>query len=305
MPAPNDPLACPDLIAERRYAYGHAAAGAGDFAAAADMFEQALERAPGWAPALFALGEAREKLGLRERAAEAFRDAAAADPSDALAASARLKLLDPEARLDGLPRAYVARLFDAYAERFDAHLGALAYRGPALVVEALDAVAPGRSFACALDLGCGTGLAGVSVRGRVGRLEGVDLSAAMIERARGRGLYDALAAGDAVERLAAAPRGAFDLILAAHALCYFGDLGPLFAAGRRALARSGLLVVTVETCEGPGFRLLAGLRFAHSAEYLEAAAGRAGLRPLLVRRAAIRREAGDDAPGLVAAFSPD
>jgi predicted TPR repeat methyltransferase len=59
----HDPLASIDLIAQRRYSYGKAAADDGDFAAAAEMFAQALERAPDWAPASFALAEARERLG--------------------------------------------------------------------------------------------------------------------------------------------------------------------------------------------------------------------------------------------------
>ena len=87
-----------------------------------------------------------------------------------------------------LPQAYVTRLFDDYAPRFDAHLTEnLGYRAPALIAEALTAVAPGRRFASALDLGCGTGLMGTPLRERVDCLAGVDLSAAMIAKARERG----------------------------------------------------------------------------------------------------------------------
>ena len=148
------------------------------------MFEQALERAPEWLAALFALGDASERLGRRDAAAEAFRNAIAADPSDPFGAAARLALLGASETPEGLPRAYVTRLFDDYAPRFEAHLvGALAYRGPALLIEALDAVAPGRRFASALDVGCGAGLMGVAIRDRVVRLEGVDLAPAMVAKA--------------------------------------------------------------------------------------------------------------------------
>ena len=47
----HDPLASGDLIAERRFAYAKAAAKEGDFGAAAELFEQALELAPHWAAA--------------------------------------------------------------------------------------------------------------------------------------------------------------------------------------------------------------------------------------------------------------
>ena len=118
----HDPLACGDLIAERRFAYAKAAAEDGDWSAAAEIFEQALERAPHWAAAWFALGEAREKLGDVEGAADAFRSALAADPSDAQGAAARLALIGRGEATRALPQAYVARLFDDYAPRFDAHL---------------------------------------------------------------------------------------------------------------------------------------------------------------------------------------
>jgi hypothetical protein len=42
----HDQLLCSDLIAGRRYAYAKAAAEDGDWSAAAEIFEQALERAP-------------------------------------------------------------------------------------------------------------------------------------------------------------------------------------------------------------------------------------------------------------------
>ena len=89
----HDPLAAGDLIAERRFAYAKAAADEGDFAAAAELFEQALERAPNWAAAWFALAEAREKLGDLDAAAQAFRETLAADPADAQGALARLALI--------------------------------------------------------------------------------------------------------------------------------------------------------------------------------------------------------------------
>lgn len=297
-------LASGDLIADRRYAYGKAAADDGDVRTAADMFEQALERAPDWPAALFALADAHARLGVREAAVAAFQKTLAADPQDSFGAGARLALLGATETPACLPRAYVTRLFDEYAPRFERHLvGALAYRGPAVIMEALDAVAPGRRFASGLDLGCGSGLMGVAIRPRVERVEGVDLSPAMVAKARESGCYDAVEAGDAVERLANAPPRGFDLILAADALCYLGDLAPVFAVAARALAPGGLFVFTAETCDGDGFRLLPGLRFAHAQAYVEAAVAVAGLRPALIRRASARREADVAAPGLVAALT--
>ena len=150
-----------DLIAERRFAYAKAAAEEGDLSAAAELFEQALERAPHWAVAWFALGEAREKLGDLDTAARAFRETLVADPADTQGAMARVALIGRGEMPVALPEPYVARLFDDYAPRFDTHLiNNLGYRAPALIADALSAVASGRHFVAALDLGCGTGLIG-------------------------------------------------------------------------------------------------------------------------------------------------
>ena len=117
-----DPLVCDDPIAERRYDYARAAARDGDWATAAEVLEQALQLAPDWAPAWFALGEARERLGDLTRAVDAFGATLSADPGDAQGARGRLALLGEGSRLHALSPAYVARLFDDYAARFDAHL---------------------------------------------------------------------------------------------------------------------------------------------------------------------------------------
>ena len=121
----------------------------------------------------------------------------------------------------------------------------------------------------------------------------------MVSRARERGAYDAVETADAVERLDRAPPGAFDLVLAADALCYFGGLAPVFAACRRALRGDGLFAFTVETFNGDGFRLLPGLRFAHSRTHVEEAARAAEFCVTLLQHAWARREADAEAPGLV------
>jgi predicted TPR repeat methyltransferase len=298
----RDPLAAGDLIAERRFARAKAAAKERDWSAAAELYEQTVERAPHWAAAWFALAEAQEKLGDLDAAARAFHGTLAADPADVQGAAARLALIGRGDIPDRLPPAYVARLFDDYAWRFDKHLiKNLGYRAPALIIDALSAVVPGHHFASALDLGCGTGLMGEALRGRVDHLVGVDLSAAMIAKARKRGVYDELIIGDAVAPMRERP-GIFDLIVAADALVYIGDLAPLFAAVAWALAAEGLFAFSVEKCEGDGFKLEPTMRLAHSRSYIETTARKVGLRPRLIQSASTRREAGADAPGLICVF---
>jgi predicted TPR repeat methyltransferase len=299
----HDPLASCDLIAERRFAYAKAAAKDGDWGTAANLYEQTVEQAPHWAAAWFALAEAREKLGDLDAAARALSGTLAADAADSQGAAARLALIGRGDVPDALPPAYVARLFNDYAPRFDVHLMKnLGYRAPALIADGLTAAAPDRRFASALDFGCGTGLMGEALRDRVDRLTGVDLAPGMIAKARQRGAYDELKVGDAVAMLTSGPRGAFDLIIAADALVYIGDLAPLFPAVRTALTPDGLFGFSVETCEGDGFKLEPTMRFAHGRLYVENNAREAGLRPLLIQCESTRREAGADAPGLICVF---
>jgi predicted TPR repeat methyltransferase len=291
-----------DPIADRRYAYAESAARDGDWRAAAEVLEQALERAPQWAPAWLALGEAREKLAEAESAVAAYRAALALDPEDPLGAAprlARLSAVSPTA----LPQAYVRELFDDYAPRYEKHLTeGLSYRGPRLIVQALNDIAPGRRFARAFDRGCGNGLMGAALRSRVETSIGVDLSPAMATKARHRGVYDEAETGEICAFLESRAAASADLIVAADALPYFGDLNRLFLAVARALALGGFFVFTAEACEGEGYRLGATLRFAHSRSYLSKGAAEAGFDVRLLEPAAARQEKGRDAPGWVCLF---
>lgn len=73
------------------------------------------------------------------------------------------------------PREYVSKLYDGYADRFDRHLKVLQYKTPELLNALVSKCVPGRSFTCGLDLGCGTGLSGLSFRDKVETFHGVDL----------------------------------------------------------------------------------------------------------------------------------
>src|SRR5437868_10501309 len=182
------------MLADRRYALARDYATDGDLAAAADLYAQATELAPGFASAWFALGEAREALGDRDGARAAFERARGADPQDRHGAAlhlARLGAADPGTRE---LHSYVRTLFDQYAPRFDRALADLGYRAPALLRDAV--TRHGLRFGTMLDLGCGTGLAGAAFRPYVDWLIGVDLSPRMVEEARKKGLYDRLVVGD-------------------------------------------------------------------------------------------------------------
>ncbi len=290
-----------DLLADRRFAWGQSLAAEGDHAAAADLFAPTVERAPHWTPGWFALGEARRCAEDEAGAVAAFTEAARLGPADRLGASLALAALSAGPAPEAAPAAYVERLFDDYAERFDAHLtGALHYRGPALLRAVTNAcVPPPARFARVMDLGCGTGLMGEAIRDRADWLGGVDLSAAMVAQAENKTLYDHLAVGD----LHAVLDGThpFDLVLAADVLVYLGDLRPAFRAVRAALTRGGLFAFTVQRApDGVGVAVGADLRFSHSADHVREAAREAGFFVQRLEEASTRRDGGQNVLGLVA-----
>ncbi len=193
------------------------------------------------------------------------------------------------------PDNYVAALFDGYAQSFDDHLlHALRYRAHAVLVEGLG----GRRFSHGLDLGCGTGLCGPLLKPTVARLDGLDLSGAMLERARALGVYAELIQADIVEHLQRTGER-HDLVLAADVFIYIGDLERVFEGVHRVLDRGGVFGFSVELARGDtGFELRPSLRYAHTEPYLLGLAARHGCAVARSLRQPIREEQGAAIDGL-------
>lgn len=192
---------------------------------------------------------------------------------------------------DRVPEAYVTGLFDNYAEHFDSHLTeVLRYCGPQalaeLVQEILGDEAEGLQI---LDAGCGTGLCGPLLRPLAGRLDGVDLSPGMLEKARQREVYDRLEQGELTAWLAERPAD-YDLVVAADVLAYFGDLAPLIKNVAAVLRADGLFVASCENTSEPGFVLGGTRRYAHHPQFVRQTAESYGLGEVVARQAVLRYE---------------
>lgn len=296
-------LSSGNLIADRRFEWARDRETKGDLAGAVDLLVQALELAPGYASAWFALAELREKLGDRAGAIVAFERARAADPSDRHGAMLRLTRLGAGAPAP-MPEGYVRALFDGYAPGFDKALtDGLDYCAPGLLFAAVQAAhAETRmKFGSVLDIGCGTGLAALPFRPFSDWMVGVDLSSAMLAQARAKGLYDQLVEADVLTFLGAEAKiGAhYHLVLAADVFVYFDDLAPALKAAARILAPSGQLAFSVETHGGDSVLLGETLRYAHGMAHVQAALAAARLKPVRLEPAATRKEKGVPVPGLV------
>lgn len=286
--------------ADRRADYAAHLASAGDHAAAADLMRQALDFAPGWAAGWVALGDHLGRAGLGGAAIDAYRHALALDALDGCGAGLKLAALGAAETPGSAPPAFVRGLFDQYAEGFEASLvGKLGYAAPARMLDALRAVAgPDMHFAQALDLGCGTGLMGEQVRPVAGRLTGVDLSPAMLAKARRKGLYDRLVEADIAAFDAGAER--YDLVTAADVLIYGGDLRALFARIAAMLVPGALFAFTVEAHDGPeAYVLRPSLRYAHSEGGVDATLRAAGMAVRSRSRAALRTDRGQPVEGFL------
>jgi len=295
-----------------------------DFAAAVAMAE-AARRAGAIDACLFGLhGHALSCLGADADAADAYDAALKLAPQDPyvrhlVAASGAL----PGA--DRAPSPYVRAVFEGYADRFESHLIALGYRVPGLFRAALLELAPwaaaGGAVGPVLDLGCGTGLAGLAISDLpVGPMHGVDLSPRMLAQAAAKGIYATLTEADVLTVLGAAgpregtgaeheaPPEPCALILAADVLCYFGALDALLPAAFARLRPGGHMLLSCETAE-PGapdpapWQLGRQGRYTHRPDYVRQAAEAAGFRVLTLVPETQRYENQCPVPGLLAVLA--
>lgn len=296
-----------ELTADRRAGYARMLADSGDFAAAADLMAQALDLAPGWAAGWFSLGVLREKAGDGEGAVSAFRNTLRVAEEDIFGTEMRLAALGRAAMPETPPAAYVEKLFDDYAERFDSALvEGLGYSVPEKLTALLAAHGPGE-FARAIDLGCGTGLVGERLRMRVSHLAGYDLSRGMLAKAAEKGLYDilghadlSLAADAGGVPLPTVPEERADLVTAGDVLMYFGRLDPVFTTAAALTAPGGYFAFSVEYgAETFDWQLRPSLRFAHGEAYVFRLAGEHGFEVIATERTPIRRDGRDTIIGLL------
>jgi predicted TPR repeat methyltransferase len=295
------PVSSGDLILDRRFEWARESFAAGDAGAVSELLGDVVRSAPRFAPAWFLLAEARESLGDRAGAVEAFRRALAADEADRQGAAVRLTRLGALPPV-AMPTAYIRSLFDGYAAGFeDSLVGRLGYRGPELLLDALKRAGALTTSQSVLDLGCGTGLAGVSIKPFARRLIGVDLSPRMLDAARDKGVYDRLIETECMTflREEAVAGARHDLVLAADVFIYFHELMQVPRFAVPVMAPGGLLAFSVETYDGDGVILRDTLRYAHGEAHVRHALAQGGMDVVLLESAPARNEKSEPVPGLV------
>jgi len=262
----------------------------GRTAEAEASFQRAAELKPALTQPHLNLGRLLEQLGRRAEAIDAFRKGLA-HSTEPEAFRHILAALQGEATAERAPPAYVRQTFDGFAAQFDRRLiDGFEYHVPEAIAAALPEA---RHFTPAsadvLDLGCGTGLSGVALRGIARRLIGVDVAPRMLAQARARACYDELAESDLLAWMRESPGPRFDVIVAADVLVYLGALEPVFAQAARLARPGALFAFSVEVCEGEDWKLQESGRYAQSAGYIRRLAAEHGFTLALEREQPIRK----------------
>ena len=284
------------LAPEDLNAWWHRAIALGDLGRpeqALQAYDKALQIDPGLALAWSNRGSVLKDLQRPAQAAASFRQAIATGGDAEMNA---YFLAAVEAPAPGLaaparaPARYVQSLFDNYAPSFDQHLvDILHYQAHTVLVRNLEGPRSGR-FKRALDLGCGTGLCGPLVQPLAEHIDGVDLSARMLENARARGIYRRLIQADVVAYLKTTDQ-LYDLILAADVFIYIGDLAPVFRGAASVLDGGGIFCFSAEMPDDDkDFGLKTSSRYGQSETYLRGLADRHGFDVVKILRQPLRED---------------
>lgn len=243
-----------------------------------------------------------EKAGRLEEAAVLYRRCLELDAEDHGGAAVRLAAMGLGDTPPKAPDAYVETLFDQHAEAFeDILVEQLDYCVPAMVRERLDRLNLG-PFGKMLDLGCGTGLTGATMRDRVEDLTGLDISENMVEIAHEKDLYETLYVSEITDYLEDNDDGPFDLVTATDVLPYLGFLEETVFGVADNLVKGGLFVFSSETMAddsfaGRDFMVTPNQRFAHARAYVERVLASAGFALVDISDITVRLESGAPIPG--------
>ncbi len=274
--------------------------------------QRAVSLKPDFVGAHIELGNTLLQKGEREKSLAAYRQAFELDPNNPVGhLVSALSGTNSERAPDG----YVASLFDWYADKFDSHLvKSLQYNMPQQLADLLRKTAhPARGSWSVLDLGCGTGLAGVAIGADATHMVGVDLSEKMLEKAKLLNLYARLERADLLAMMERESATSYDIVVAADVFVYIGKLDGHATQAYRLLRPDGLFAFSVEallpnadgTSAGgplPDYRLNDTGRYAHAKAYIQRLASDNGFIVLGISDAQGRVNDGKPVAGYIGLF---
>jgi predicted TPR repeat methyltransferase len=318
-------------VTQANYNLGQAFAQLGKLHDAMNCYERSVAQQPHYFSAWFNLGKMALALGQYDKAVTAFRKALVIQPTslltmhslgsalavndqtdESISCYESLLELQPEdasaqhalatlkgEKTDRAPQGHIAAIFDELSGSFEQHLSELGYEVPSLIYQSLvEQTSEDVQFKSMLDMGCGTGLAGPIFRKHVDQLDGIDLSAKMIELARDKDVYDHLERADLIEYLQQSDKK-YDLTLATDVFVYQGDLHPVFQSVVASSLPNAWFLFSIELCDGNDYQLCPTGRYAQSAAYIQQLAKEFGFSIRVEHDVAVREEQKKAVPGKI------
>ena len=181
---------------------------------------------------------------------------------------------------------YAEKLFDNFADNYELVLQKLDY-GVVRSLRDFTGNVQGRI----VDLGCGTGLAGMVYKTPSTELIGVDISEKMLQRAKEKGIYQELIKSDILSYLQNKPQA--DLFIAADVFNYIGELLPIF----KAIFPQKLAFSTENLQLEEDYALQPNGRFAHTSQYIKECLEKAGYKDIQSKETSLRTENGQTVQG--------
>jgi predicted TPR repeat methyltransferase len=260
----------------------------GELDAAIDSYKQAIKIKPDYADAYSNLGAALKDKGDLDAAICSYKQALKIKPDYAKVKHLVASLTGETTK--AAPREYVEDLFDQYAAKFEHSLiENLQYQTPKIITEMIIKRHPSKALGSVLDLGCGTGLAGLELEQFCEKLDGIDLSESMLRQARAKGVYGKLIHGDIAEHLAEADLD-FDYFISTDVFVYVGELSDIFRLIKSRNRRRAKLVFSTEHREGKDFYLEKSGRYSHSKSYIEGLCNKYGYHLSHFEKTKLRKE---------------
>jgi predicted TPR repeat methyltransferase len=258
---------------------------------AAELFETAIKLDKEFSDPYYNLGNVYKDLEDFDKAVSYYRKYLEMEPNDDTAKH----LLDS---LQGqnthkAPEGYVSSLFDDYSGHFEKELVQdLGYEVPAKLFKTFKKAFPEKKFQNALDLGCGTGLAGKEFASVCDNIEGIDLAKRMLSEAEKKNIYSKLHNQDIADFLNKT-KTKFDLFISTDVFIYIGKLDEIFAAAQKASTDRACFAFSVETSPEEDYSLLKSGRYAHSKKYIKRLAREYGFSLVCKKKTKIRKESED------------
>jgi predicted TPR repeat methyltransferase len=280
--------ASPDHV-DSLYNLGGCYSAVHDEVRAMDCYHRVLTVQPGYHPAANNLAYLYHRAGEIDQAIHYYSQVLELRPEDESVRHMLASLLGvtPE----HAPDAYVRDFFDAYAEGFEHSLvEELGYDNPRRLCECLcKSGAQPAVYAHGLDLGCGTGLSGLSFKALITVLDGVDLSRQMLAQAAQKGCY-AVLHPDSILHYLDATAETYDFFLATDVFIYVGELLDVFNSAHAVARPQALFCFSTEHLDAGGYQLMQTGRFAYSHAYIRRIAAATGWIVLALEPTQLRKE---------------